>query len=148
MVTFAYIQGNEFGYNITRVREESTRWDMSIRIGIEDLVANALIELVDNDENNREVTYKQLNDYGALVIETLIAKNEEAVLIVSKERTRAFLHDYSEFFEVRVNGQQEKCIALREGKTTDELRELFRGYLSLDMLLAFISEHSLQALGI
>lgn len=121
---------------------------MSIRIGIEDLVANALIELVDNDENNREVTYKQLNDYGALVIETLIAKNEEAVLIVSKERTRAFLHDYSEFFEVRVNGQQEKCIALREGKTTDELRELFRGYLSLDMLLAFISEHSLQALGI
>lgn len=148
MVTFAYIQGNEFGYNITRVREESTRWDMSIRIGIEDLVANALIELVDNDENNREVTYKQLNDYGALVIETLIAKNEEAVLIVSKERTRAFLHDYSEFFEVRVNGQQEKCIALREGKTTDELRELFRGYLSLDMLLAFISEHSLRALGI
>lgn len=121
---------------------------MSIRIGIEDLVANALIELVDNDENNREVTYKQLNDYGALVIETLIAKNEEAVLIVSKERTRAFLHDYSEFFEVRVNGQQEKCIALREGKTTDELRELFRGYLSLDMLLAFISEHSLRALGI
>ncbi len=121
---------------------------MSIRIGIEDLVANALIELVDNDENNREVTYKQLNDYGAIVIETLNAKNEEAVLIVSKERTKAFLHDYSDFFEVRTNARQEKCIALLDGKTTDELRELFRGYLSLDMLLAFISEHSLQALGI
>lgn len=121
---------------------------MSIKIGIADLVANALIELVDNDENNREVTYKQLNEYGALVIETLNAQNEEAVLIISKERTKAFLHDYSDFFEVRINAKKEKCIALREGKKTDELRELFRGYLSLDMLLAFISEHSLQALGI
>lgn len=121
---------------------------MSIRIGIADLVANALIELVDNDENNREVTYEQLNDYGAIVIETLNAKNEDAVLIISKERTKAFLHDYSDFFEVRMNAKRQKCIALRGGKTTNELRELFRGYLSLDMLLAFISEHSLQALGI
>lgn len=121
---------------------------MSIKIGIADLVANALIELVDNDENNREVTYKQLNDYGALVIETLNARNEEAVLIISKERTKAFLYDYSDFFEVRMNAKNEKCIALREGKTTDQLRELFRGYLSLDMLLAFISEHTVQALGI
>ena len=121
---------------------------MSIRIGIADLVANALIELVDNDENNREVTYEQLNDYGAIVIETLNAKNEDAVLIISKERTKAFLHDYSDFFEVRMNAKRQKCIALREGKTTNELRELFRGYLSLDMLLALISEHSLQALGI
>lgn len=121
---------------------------MSIRIGIEDLVANALIELVDNDENNREVTYSQLNKYGAVVIETLNAKNEEAVLIISKERTNAFLHGYSDFFQVRVNSNNEKCIALIEGKTTDELRKLFRGYLSLDMLMAFIGENSLQALGL
>lgn len=121
---------------------------MGIRIGIEDLVANALIEMVDNDENNREVTYKQLDEYGAVVIDTLNAKNEEAVLIISKERTNAFLHDYSDFFQVRMNARNEKCIALIEGKTTDELRKLFRGYLSLDMLMTFISEHSLQALGI
>ncbi len=121
---------------------------MSIKIGIADLVTNALIELVDNDENNREVTYKQLNEYGALVIETLNARNEEAVLIISKERTKAFLHDYSDLFEVRTNKDDEKCIALREGKTTDQLKDLFRGYLSLDMLLAFISEHTVQALGI
>ena len=127
---------------------DNMRWHMGIRIGIEDLVANALIEMVDNDENNREVTYKQLDEYGAVVIDTLNAKNEEAVLIISKERTNAFLHDYSDFFQVRMNAHNEKCIALIEGKTTDELRKLFRGYLSLDMLMAFISEHSLQALGI
>lgn len=121
---------------------------MGIKIGIEDLVANALIELVDNDKNNREVTYEQLNRYGALVIERLNAKDEKAVLIISKEKTRAFLHDYSDFFEVRMNAKGEKCIALRDGKTTDELRGLFRGYLSLDMLLAFMSEYSLKALGI
>ncbi len=121
---------------------------MSIHIGIEDLVANALIEMVDNDENNREVTYKQLNEYGAIVIETLNAQKEEAVLIISRERTKAFLYDYSDFFEVRTNAQNEKCIALREGRTTDELRRMFRGYLSFDMLMAFISDHSLRALGI
>lgn len=121
---------------------------MNIRIGIEDLVANALIEMVDNDVNRREVTYTQLNQYGAMVIETLNAQKEEAVLIVSREQTQAFLHDYSEFFQVRDNIMGERCIALREGRTTDELRQLFRGYLSLDMLMAFISDYSLKALGI
>jgi CheY-like chemotaxis protein len=121
---------------------------MGIRIGIEDLVANALIELVDNNENNREVTYEQLNEYGAIVIETLNTKHEEAVLIISRERTRAFLHDYSDLFQVRLNAKQQKCIVLVEGKTTDELRKLFRGYLTLDMLMAFMSETSLQALGL
>lgn len=111
-------------------------------------MANALIEMVDNDENNREVTYSQLNEYGAIVIETLNAQKDEAVLIISRERTKAFLHDYSDFFQVRRNAQGEKCIALVEGKTTDELRKMFRGYLSLDMLLAFISDCSLKALGI
>lgn len=122
--------------------------NMSIRIGIQDLVANALIELVDNNVNNREVTYSQLNEYGAIVIEKLNAQNEEAVLIVSRECTQAFLYDYSDFFQVRHNAKGEKCIALLEGKTTDELRKMFRGYLSLDMLLAFVSEQSLRALGI
>lgn len=121
---------------------------MGIRIGIEDLVANALIEMVDNDENNREVTYTQLNEYGAIVMEKLNEKNEGSILIISKERTNAFFHDYSDFFQVRVNEQGEKCIVLVEGKTTDELRKLFRGYMSLDMLMAFINEFSLQALGI
>jgi CheY-like chemotaxis protein len=121
---------------------------MGIRIGIEDLVANALIEMVDDNENNREVTYSQLEQYGAKVIEKLNEKQEGAVLIISKERTNAFLHDYSDFFQVRVNEQGEKCIALVEGKTTDELRKLFRGYMSLDMLMAFINDLSLQTLGI
>ena len=33
-------------------------------------------------------------------------------------------------------------------ETLNAQKEEFRGYLSLDMLLAFISEHAVQALGI
>ena len=43
---------------------------MCIYIGIEDLVANALIELVENTEK-REVMFKELDEYGALVVKYL-----------------------------------------------------------------------------
>ena len=43
---------------------------MCIYIGIEDLVANALIELVEKSEK-REVLFKQLDEYGAKVIKYL-----------------------------------------------------------------------------
>lgn len=39
---------------------------MCIYIGIEDLVANALIELVEKSEK-REVLFKQLDEYGAII---------------------------------------------------------------------------------
>lgn len=50
---------------------------MCIYIGIEDLVANALIELVEKSEK-REVLFKQLDEYGAQVIKYLmINKNRQ-----------------------------------------------------------------------
>ena len=51
---------------------------MCIYIGIEDLVANALIELVENTEK-REVMFKELDEYGALVVKYLNDEAEQAV---------------------------------------------------------------------
>ena len=59
---------------------------MCIYIGIEDLVANALIELVENSEK-REVMFRELDAYGAMVVKCLNDKQEQAVLLLSKERT-------------------------------------------------------------
>ena len=106
---------------------------MCIYIGIEDLVANALIELVENTEK-REVMY--LND-----------KAEQAVLILSKERTNEFLHDYSEYFELFTRGIEEG-IRLKEDVSVEKLWEQFRGYLSVDVMLAFIDKVSVGALGV
>lgn len=119
---------------------------MCIYIGIEDLVANALIELVENSEK-REVLFKELDDYGAKVIKFLNARQEEAVLLLSKERTNEFLHDYSDYFELIVRGDAEG-IKLREGVTVNQLWDMFRSYLSVDVMLAFMDRATVSALGV
>ena len=119
---------------------------MWIYIGIEDLVANALIELVENTEK-REVMFKELDEYGALVVKYLNDKAEQAVLILSKERTNEFLHDYSEYFELFTRGIEEG-IRLKEDVSVEKLWEQFRGYLSVDVMLAFIDKVSVGALGV
>lgn len=119
---------------------------MCIYIGIEDLAANALIELVEKSEK-REVLFKQLDEYGAKVIKYLNDKQEHAVLVLSKERTNEFLHDYSDYFELFSNGIDEG-IRLREGISVCQLWEKFRGYLSVDVMLAFMDKISISALGV
>lgn len=119
---------------------------MYIYIGIEDLVANALIELVEKSEK-REVSFRTLNEYGARVIKLLNEKDEQAVLIMSKEKTNDFLYDYSEYFELFIDGDAEG-IRLKETVTLEQLWEKFRTYLSADVLLAFMNENSIRALGV
>lgn len=53
---------------------------MCVYIGIEDLAANALIEIMTNNANNRFVSYKELEDYGAEVVKFLNLKGEKAIL--------------------------------------------------------------------
>ena len=119
---------------------------MCIYIGIEDLVANALIELMENFEK-REVLFKELDDYGAMVVKYLNEKKEQAVLVLSKEHTNEFLHDYSEYFELFTRGAAEG-IRLKEGITVNQLWESFRGYLSVEVMLAFMDKSSIRALGV
>ena len=119
---------------------------MYIYIGIEDLVANALIELVEKS-GKREVSFRTLNEYGARVIKLLNEKDEQAVLIMSKEKTNDFLHDYSGYFELFLDGDAEG-IRLKETVTLEQLWENFRTYLSADVLLAFMNDNSIGALGV
>ena len=57
---------------------------MYIYIEIEDLVANALIELVEK-RGKREVLFRELDEYGARVIDVLSSDGEtKAVLVVSR----------------------------------------------------------------
>lgn len=95
---------------------------MCFYIGIEDLAANAMIEMLKKE-------------YG-----------EKAVLILSRENTDALFRNYSDFFE---EGEQDgkKGIKLKIGKEIDDLIRQFRGYLALDVLLAFMNQRSVQVLG-
>lgn len=119
---------------------------MAIYIGIEDLVANALIELVEKTKK-REVLFKELDEYGAMVIKYLNELDEQAILVLSKERTNEFLHDYSDYFELFTSDNNDG-IRLKTGIEVEELWEKFRGYLSVDVMLAFIDKVSVRALGV
>lgn len=118
---------------------------MCFYIGIEDLAANALIESLKKG-NKSFLTYSEIEMYGSRVIQLLKQNGEKAVLILSRENTNAMFRSYSDFFEEQEkNGK--KGIALREEKNIDDLIRKFRGYLALDVLMAFVDERSVEVLG-
>ena len=118
-------------------------------IGIEDLAANALIEIskVDKELNQKKLflTYSKIEKYGVAVTEILNPQGNKAVLTLSRENTNNFFKLYSEFF-IEDEKEGEKGILLSSKKEIEDLIENFRGYLSLDLLDAFISEKSIKAL--
>lgn len=120
---------------------------MCAYIGIEDLAANALIEILSNEKtkDNKFVSYKTLEEYGMEVIGLLTEQGENAILILSREETRKMFRDYSDIFEEKCqNG--ETGVVLKEGITIKELIFKFRCYLSLEVLLAFMNEKSKRIL--
>ncbi|MFR5134429.1 MAG: hypothetical protein ACLTEG_04925 [Acutalibacter sp.] len=119
---------------------------MRFFIGIEDLAANALIEVL-STKNRRFLTYQEVEAYGNKVVEILNVDEEKAVLILSRNNTNAMFSDYSDFFEEREQEGQ-RGIYLKENKTAEDLITRFRGYLALDVLLAFVDQRSLQVLGV
>lgn len=120
---------------------------MCFYIGIEDLAANALIELLQKEENRSFITYKELERYGTQVVSLLSERGEKAVLLLSRENTNAMFRDYSEFFEEDSHDGQEG-IRLRAGKSRKDLIVQFRGYLALDVLMALVDERSVSVLGV
>ncbi len=120
---------------------------MCFYIGIEDLAANALIELLQKEENRSFITYKELERYGTQVVRLLSERGEKAVLLLSRENTNAMFRDYSEFFEEDSYDGNEG-IRLRAGKSRKDLIVQFRGYLALDVLMALVDERSVSALGV
>lgn len=120
--------------------------NMCFYIGIEDLAANALIESMRRAKKTF-LTYKEIENYGSRVVELLNEKGEKAVLILSRESTNALFRNYSDFFQEK-NVDGELGIELMEEVTLESLINQFRGYLALDVLMAFVNENSVRALGV
>lgn len=118
---------------------------MCFYIGIEDLAANAMIEMLKKG-GQRFLTYDEIELYGAEVVQILKENGEKAVLILSRENTHALFRNYSEFFEEEERSGK-KGIKLKADKEVDDLIQQFRGYLALDVLLAFMNQRSVQVLG-
>lgn len=120
--------------------------NMCFCIGMEDLTANAFIESM-RRAGKTFLTFKEVEDYGSRVVELLNEKGEKAVLILSRENTNNLFRIYPDFFR-RKNVNGEKGIELQKEVTLEDLIREFRGYLALDVLMAFVNENSVQALGV
>lgn len=107
------------------------------------MAANALIESMRRAEKNF-LTYREIENYGSKVVQILNDQGEKAVLILSRENTNELFRNYSDFFEEN----EEKGIALKSGIELEDLIMQFRGYLALDVLMAFVNDCSVQALGV
>ena len=114
---------------------------------IEDLVANALIELIEKN-SCRQIKFSQLVQYGTIIVKYLRDNNTDAILLVSKEYANAMIINYSDYFEIRNFGSPEASISLKENVNAEDLRENFRAYMSFEMLLAFTHAKALSVLGV
>lgn len=119
---------------------------MYIYIQIEDLVANAFVNLVEK-RGVREIFYSDLDAYGAKVIEQLNKQGEtRAILVVSRESQEAILENYSDMFEA-FEKDGAKGIRLLDGITPMDLWMRFCTSLSYNVIKAFRNLDVQQAVG-
>lgn len=118
-------------------------------IGIESLVANALIELFDYN-HTREITFDTLVEYGMKVVQIYQRETgEEAVLLLSEKYQLDMVENYSDYFTVNMDAAGKGTLKLKETvQNTDELRNFFRWTLSMKLIDAFMNPEALKKLGV
>nr|WP_326215827.1 hypothetical protein [uncultured Oscillibacter sp.] len=116
-------------------------------IGIEDLVASALIEVIKHEKANRKISLQTLAEYGTVIVKLLTESGQNAILFLTKESTYEFVHDYADYFSIKVYSGTE-YIELNDGITIEELRAQFRKNLTVDLAKALNGKESLEALRI
>ena len=113
-----------------------------MKIGIEYIAANALVELYENSKQNY-VKIEDLRNYGITVKQILRDNNIEAVLLMSDYYLIQFVHNYSDMFEV-----VDEKIYKKDNVTCDDIRERIIAYMKMDLLMAMVDKKSLEVLGI
>lgn len=118
-------------------------------IGIESLAANALIELFDQ-QRIREVSFDTLVKYGMTVIQ-IYQRNTgvEAVLLLSEQYQNGLIENYSNYFDVEMDGAGRGVLKLNSSvKNTEELIDAFRWSMNCDLINAFLDPEALEKLGV
>lgn len=114
-------------------------------IGIEDLVASALIERMKCEKPDRKVSLQTLSDYGTMIVKLLTNEGQNVILFLTKESTCEFVHDYEEFFTIEIYDGVE-YIELQKNVTIEDLRNQFIKNLTVDLAKALVKKESLSVL--
>lgn len=113
-------------------------------IYIEDLVANALIELIER-HNVREISLGSLKKYGDTVVEKLEERNIEAFVLIYGEIVAAFIEDYNYLFNVfTINNKT--YFQLKNNYDSQYLRDHFRAFQNIETTIAMTNDKCIKTL--
>ncbi len=120
--------------------------ESTLQLTLEDLVPNALIELIENNVS-RSVSYPTILQYGNVVVNELKKQNIDCILQIHRGATSQFEDDYKEIFDFfEINNV--RYVKAKDNISSNYLRKHFRIHQSIDTLTALINDTSKQALGI
>ena len=112
------------------------------RVEIDDVVANAFIEVF--DKGIKEISYKDLNNYAETVKAIVeLDGDKEVKLVMGRNYTDNFLFDYREYFE---EIPDRSGIRLKNDVSKGDLIKKFRGYINVDVLMAFMNKDAVSVL--
>lgn len=119
---------------------------MCYYVGIESLVAGALVEMLQRDESRRSLSFTAIEKYGNAVVKVLEDQGEEAVLILSRVRTHSFVRDCADIIRIEDSNSPEGRIVLRDGVSPRDLARRFAGWMPLAVINALADERSVGEL--
>lgn len=117
---------------------------MCYYVGIEDLVAGALVELLQRDE--RSVSFAALERYGNAVVRHIRERGKEVVLVLSREQTRGFIRDCTDLFDVDSPELANGRITLKDERNMEDLIGRFGARIPAVVLHAMIHDDAVRAL--
>lgn len=105
-----------------------------IKIGVKDIVANAIIEVGSRSER-RSITGRELNNYGREVLFNLKSRDVRAKLEWNRELTNKFESTFQDYFSIYGDGYK-----LNDDKCIDDVIDKFRRNVPYEVLLAFVDD--------
>ena len=119
----------------------------NVLINLEDLVANAIIELYKSDEINY-VNMDSVMSYAEAITDYLFQKKIIPSVTINRETYEIFKNDCQEYYEMDEIANNNTLIKLKNDKSIEDLMFAFRNHTRPELLEAYISPEVLVALGI
>lgn len=118
---------------------------MSVFVGAESVVMNALIDAYEK-QNKQELTFEEVVCYGKTVARVYRKKTgEDAVLLLSRADQVSMMESYPQYLDMDAYVKH-RVFRLREDAPIEEIKELFRWLLDIELLDAVLSSESISAL--
>lgn len=117
-------------------------------LSFEDMVANAFIELNGrSNERVNEIPLAVIEKYGEEVAKKLISEQVKVSFNLSRNNTENFKSSYGDVFSLKEDKNylsRYSTVILNNGFDIKYLIKRFRGYLPLNLLLAYIDEDVIE----